>query len=79
MGTIVEGEADEVLAVMRDCLEAMSEHCERITCTAKLDYRRGASGRLKVSVATPVLASNAVFTRLSVIEKYPVTFAGLKA
>lgn len=53
MGTIVEGEIDEVLAVLKQCLLAMSADCDRITCTAKLDYRRGASGRL-VSKVTSV-------------------------
>ncbi len=46
MGTIIEGEIDEVLAVMKQCLDAMATDCDRITCTAKLDYRRGHSGRL---------------------------------
>lgn len=50
MGTIVEGEIDQVLGVLKQCLEAMSEDCDRITCTAKLDYRRGHAGRLKSKV-----------------------------
>jgi uncharacterized protein (TIGR00106 family) len=52
MGTIIEGEMDEVLAVLKKCFEAMAADCERITCTAKLDYRRGHSGRLKAKVAS---------------------------
>jgi len=52
MGTIVEGEIDDVLAVLKKCLDAMAADCERITCTAKLDYRRGYSGRLKTKVAS---------------------------
>ena len=52
MGTIVEGEIDEVLAVLKKCLEAMSADCDRITCSAKLDYRRGASGRLESKVTS---------------------------
>ena len=46
MGTIVEGELDEVMAVLQKCLEAMASDCDRITCTAKLDYRKGHDGRL---------------------------------
>ncbi|MEO2020498.1 MAG: MTH1187 family thiamine-binding protein [Pirellulaceae bacterium] len=46
MGTIVEGEMDEVMAVLQKCLEAMTSDCDRITCTAKLDYRKGHMGRL---------------------------------
>jgi len=52
MGTIVEGEIDQVLGVLKQCLDAMAEDCERITCTAKLDYRRGHAGRLKSKVAS---------------------------
>lgn len=52
MGTIVEGEIDEVLAVLKACLDAMSADCDRITCTAKLDFRRGYSGRLESKVTS---------------------------
>ncbi|TWT29447.1 MTH1187 family thiamine-binding protein [Blastopirellula retiformator] len=50
MGTIIEGEIDEVLAVLKACLEAMAADCDRITCSAKLDYRAGYSGRLQTKV-----------------------------
>ena len=50
MGTIVEGDIDEVLRVMRECMLAMSQSCDRITCTAKLDYRKGHRGRLRSKV-----------------------------
>jgi uncharacterized protein (TIGR00106 family) len=46
MGTIVEGEIDQVLNVLRSCHEALATDCERISCTAKLDYRKGHAGRL---------------------------------
>ncbi len=52
MGTIVEGEIDQVLEVLRRCLEAMAQDCDRVTCTAKLDYRRGHQGRLETKVAS---------------------------
>ena len=52
MGTIIEGEIDEVLAVMKQCLEAMAQDCARITCTAKLDYRKGYRGRLQSKVSS---------------------------
>ncbi|HTN75019.1 MAG TPA: MTH1187 family thiamine-binding protein [Pirellulaceae bacterium] len=51
MGTIIEGEVEEVLDVLKQCLAAMAADCDRITCTAKLDYRKGYSGRLKSKVA----------------------------
>ncbi len=46
MGTIVEGELTQVLAVLQACFDALAGDCDRITCTAKLDYRRGHAGRL---------------------------------
>jgi uncharacterized protein (TIGR00106 family) len=50
MGTIVEGELDEVLDLMRRCIERVAEHSDRVTCAAKLDFRRGYSGRIKSKV-----------------------------
>jgi uncharacterized protein YqgV (UPF0045/DUF77 family) len=52
MGTLVEGELDQVLDVMRRCIEATAAACPRVTCSAKLDYRRGHAGRLKSKVAS---------------------------
>lgn len=50
MGTIVEGELDQVLDVLRKCFAELSADCERITCSAKFDYRRGHQGRLESKV-----------------------------
>jgi uncharacterized protein (TIGR00106 family) len=52
MGTIVEGELEQVLALMQQCIETVAKASDRVTCTAKLDYRAGASGRLKSKVAS---------------------------
>jgi uncharacterized protein (TIGR00106 family) len=52
MGTIVEGELDAVLDLMRRCIELVAQHSDRVTCAAKLDYRRGQSGRLKSKVTS---------------------------
>ena len=52
MGTILEGELGDVLGVLQQCLEAMATDCDRITCSAKLDFRRGHSGRLDTKVAS---------------------------
>ena len=52
MGTIVEGELAEVLELMRRCIEQTATHSDRVTCAAKLDFRRGRSGRLKSKVAS---------------------------
>jgi uncharacterized protein (TIGR00106 family) len=50
MGTIVEGEIGEVLQVVRECLEALATDCDRVSCSMKLDYRKGHSGRLDAKV-----------------------------
>ena len=46
MGTIVEGELDAVLGLLQKCVEDLATDCDRVTCTAKLDYRPGHQGRL---------------------------------
>ena len=50
MGTIVEGELADVLGLMQACIEKMAEHSERVSCAAKLDFRRGQQGRLTAKV-----------------------------
>jgi uncharacterized protein (TIGR00106 family) len=50
MGTVLEGEWDEVFDVVKRCYEAMSVDCNRISCSIKVDARRGASGRLSSKV-----------------------------
>jgi uncharacterized protein (TIGR00106 family) len=50
MGTTLEGELDEVLAVVRRCFEALQPDCERISCSIKIDYREGPGGRLQSKV-----------------------------
>ena len=52
MGTCLEGEWDEVMAVVKDCYERLAVDCGRIACQIKIDYRRGHSGRLVSKVAT---------------------------
>src|SRR5215210_2159975 len=52
MGTILEGELDQVLDLMRRCIEQIAKHSDRVTCAAKLDFRRGHAGRLKTKVAS---------------------------
>lgn len=52
MGTCLEGEWDEVMAVVRACFENLSRDCDRVTISFKGDWRRGHSGRLEAKVAT---------------------------
>lgn len=46
MGTVLEGEWDEVFGVVKQCFEQMRQDCNRISATIKVDYRKGATGRM---------------------------------
>ena len=50
MGTIIEGEWAEVMAVVTACFEAMQTDCERISTQIKIDYRDGPGGRIKSKI-----------------------------
>jgi uncharacterized protein (TIGR00106 family) len=52
MGTVLEGEFDQVLDVVRRCYEAMAADCQRIECSIKIDARKAGPGRLRSKVAT---------------------------
>jgi uncharacterized protein (TIGR00106 family) len=46
MGTVIEGEWGEVMDVVKKCFETMSADCNRISVAMKIDYRKGAKGRI---------------------------------
>jgi uncharacterized protein (TIGR00106 family) len=50
MGTTVEGEWKEVMAVLEACFESLAEDCDRVSVHLKGDWRRGAAGRLTAKV-----------------------------
>jgi uncharacterized protein (TIGR00106 family) len=50
MGTVIEGELDEVLAVLKQCFDEIAADCDRISCSAKFDFRSGYQGRLDAKV-----------------------------
>ena len=50
MGTLLEGEWDQVFDVIKRCYQALLPDCERISCTLKVDYRQGYQGRLRSKV-----------------------------
>src|SRR6476620_12218726 len=52
MGTVLEGEWEQVFSVVRKCYERMRKDCNRISCSIKVDYRKGHSGRLVSKVAS---------------------------
>jgi uncharacterized protein YqgV (UPF0045/DUF77 family) len=50
MGTVIEGEWDAVMGVVRACFESMRADCDRISCAIKIDYRRGGADRLEAKI-----------------------------
>ncbi len=50
MGTILEGEWDEVMKVVSDCFAVMKSDCDRISAQIKIDYRAGPGGRMKAKI-----------------------------
>lgn len=52
MGTVLEGEWDDVFRVVKECYTRMKKDCPRISCVIKVDYRRGQKGRLTGKVVS---------------------------
>jgi uncharacterized protein (TIGR00106 family) len=52
MGTVLEGEWDDVMAVVKKCYDTMSADCRRITCSIKIDHRQDSKGRLESKIAS---------------------------
>jgi uncharacterized protein (TIGR00106 family) len=50
MGTVMEGELHEVLAVVTKCHDLLSAECGRITTTMRIDYRAGSDSRIRSKV-----------------------------
>jgi uncharacterized protein (TIGR00106 family) len=47
MSTAVEGEWDEVMAVVESCFRELKKDCSRIYMTLQMDYREGAVNRIE--------------------------------
>jgi uncharacterized protein (TIGR00106 family) len=52
MGTVLEGTWDEVMGVVKKCYAVMSKDCGRISCSIKIDARKGKEGRIESKVAS---------------------------
>lgn len=50
LGTCIEGEWPQVMAVIQQCFEELSRDSDRIACTIKCDWRRGRVGALESKV-----------------------------
>lgn len=51
MGTVVEGELDEVFALIRKCVDALRKDCGRVSLSVKADIRKGKGPRMGRKVA----------------------------
>jgi uncharacterized protein (TIGR00106 family) len=50
MGTIVEGEWDQAMAVVDACFKALETDCPRIGVSLKADWKKGGASRLRSKV-----------------------------
>jgi uncharacterized protein (TIGR00106 family) len=50
MGTVIEGEFEDIMKLVARCHQAVAEDCERVSTIVKIDDRRGASGQLEAKV-----------------------------
>src|SRR5579872_6266985 len=52
MFTNVEGEWDQVMQLIKACVDKVAEATPRVSVVIKIDHRRGFDGALKTKVAT---------------------------
>jgi uncharacterized protein (TIGR00106 family) len=50
MGTILEGEWEDVMAVVTACFKALQADCPRIGMNLKVDYRAGSEPRMRSKI-----------------------------
>jgi uncharacterized protein (TIGR00106 family) len=51
MFTNIEGEWDEVMAVIKSCVDTVAKRAPRVSLVIKVDHRPGATGRMAAKVA----------------------------
>ncbi len=52
MGTVVEGDVDALLGILRQAIDTLMADCDRVSVTAKIDVRKGHTGSLAAKVAS---------------------------
>jgi len=50
MGTVVEGEWDDLLELLSMCFRVLEKESDRISVQVKFDYRKGISGALESKI-----------------------------
>lgn len=51
MGTVVEGDVDDLLALIGQCHRAIAAQCERVSTVIKIDDRRGARDQIDSKIS----------------------------
>lgn len=52
MGTVVEGDVEALLKVLKGAIDAVMADCDRVSVAAKMDVRKGHTGTLTAKVAS---------------------------
>lgn len=52
MGTEIEGEWRQVMGVVEKCFKKLAKDHARVSCSIKVDYRKGRSGTIQSKVAS---------------------------
>jgi uncharacterized protein (TIGR00106 family) len=50
MGTVVEGQWDDLLSLLTRCFRALEQDSDRISLQVKFDYRKGPGGRIESKI-----------------------------
>ena len=50
MGTILEGEWEDVISVVTHCFKELEKDCNRISTNIRIDYRKGTSSRMQQKI-----------------------------
>lgn len=50
MGTVIEGDLDALVDVLKRSIEALLADCDRVSVSAKIDVRKGHAGSLDAKV-----------------------------
>lgn len=50
MGTVVEGEWDDLLTLLNRCFRTLAQDSQRISLQVKFDYRKGAESRMESKI-----------------------------
>lgn len=50
MGTIIEGDWDEVMNLVTSCFKILEADCKRISINMRIDYRFGKESRMKSKI-----------------------------